>query len=155
MSAARLDSIDEEIVRLLQADGRRTLSDIALRVNLSSPAVKRRIDRLERDHIIIGYTALVDHAKLGSPLQAFAELRFAGNSRVEEIAAIADEIAEVKAVFTTAGDPDAMAWIRARDVQDLKRVIDLIRSTGSVTGTKTMIVLGTSGQNADGSAMSV
>jgi hypothetical protein len=35
-------------------------------------------------------------------------------------------------------------WIRVRDVQDLKRVVDKLRGTGDVTGTKTMMVLGTS-----------
>lgn len=145
-----LDDIDLEIVALLRADARRTFADIGERVTLSAPAVKRRVDRLERDGVITGYTALVDHGRLGQPLQAFTELRFAGNSRVEEIAAIAEGIPEVQTVFTTAGDPDALAWIRVRDVEDLKRVIDLLRRSGRVTGTKTMMVLGTSAGAAPG-----
>jgi Lrp/AsnC family leucine-responsive transcriptional regulator len=145
-----LDDIDLEIIALLRSDARRTFADIGERVTLSAPAVKRRVDRLERDGVITGYTALVDHGRLGQPLQAFTELRFAGNSRVEEIAAIADDIPEVQTVFTTAGDPDALAWIRVRDVEDLKRVIDLLRRSGRVTGTKTMMVLGTSTGAAPG-----
>jgi Lrp/AsnC family transcriptional regulator, leucine-responsive regulatory protein len=138
---AELDSIDLEIVRLLQRDARRTLADIAGRVALSSPAVKRRIERLERAGVITGYTVLINHAKLGRPLQAFTELRFAGDASVEAIANVANEIPEVHAVFTTAGDPDALAWIRVRDVGDLKRVINLLRRSGSITGTKTLMVL--------------
>jgi Lrp/AsnC family leucine-responsive transcriptional regulator len=148
--APELDEVDLEIVALLRADARRTFADIGERVGLSAPAVKRRVDRLERDGVITGYTALVDHGRLGQPLQAFTELRFAGNSRVEEIAAIAEGIPEVQTVFTTAGDPDALAWIRVRDVDDLKRVIDLLRRSGRVTGTKTMMVLGTSSGAAPG-----
>jgi len=98
--------------------------------------------------VITGYTALVDHARLGRPLQAFTELRFAGNLPVDEIAGIADDIPEVQTIFTTAGDPDALAWIRVRDVDDLKRVIDLLRRSGRVTGTKTLMVLGTSTRTA-------
>jgi Lrp/AsnC family leucine-responsive transcriptional regulator len=142
--ATDVDATGLEIIELLRADARRTLADIAGRVSLSSAAVKRRIDRLERDGVITGYTVLLDHAKLGQPLQAFTELRFAGNSPVDQIAAIADGIPEVQTVFTTAGDPDALAWIRVRDVEDLKRVIDLLRRSGRVTGTKTLMVLGTS-----------
>jgi Lrp/AsnC family transcriptional regulator, leucine-responsive regulatory protein len=144
VAAPDVDATDLEIIELLRGDARRTLADIAGRVSLSSAAVKRRIDRLERDGVITGYTVLVDHAKLGQPLQAFTELRFAGNSPVDQIAAIADGIPEVQTVFTTAGDPDALAWIRVRDVEDLKRVIDLLRRSGRVTGTKTLMVLGTS-----------
>ena len=40
-----------------------------------------------------------------------------------------------------AGDPDALVWLRVRDVHDLKRVIDQLRGSGRVAGTKTMIVL--------------
>jgi len=139
-----IDATDLEIIDLLRADARRTLADVAERVSLSAPAVKRRVDRLERDGVIKGYTVLVDHALLGRPLQAFTELRFAGNLPVDQIAAIADGIPEVQTIFTTAGDPDALAWVRVRDVDDLKRVIDLLRRSGRVTGTKTLMVLGTS-----------
>jgi Lrp/AsnC family leucine-responsive transcriptional regulator len=136
-----LDSVDDEIVALLREDGRRTLSDIGERVALSAPAVKRRIDRLERIGVITGYTAVVDHAKLGRPLEAFCELRFAGNTKVADIAGVAAHLAEVEAVYTTAGDPDALVLIRVRDVADLTRVIDLLRRSGRVTGTKTLMVL--------------
>ncbi len=139
-----LDTTDHEIIELLSENARRPLADIAKRVHLSSPAVKRRLDRLERLEVIIGYTTRVDHAKLGRPLEAFTELRFAGTTPVDEIAGIAEHIPEVQAVFTTAGDPDALVWIRVKDVADLKRVVDELRRSGRVTGTKTLMVLGTS-----------
>jgi Lrp/AsnC family leucine-responsive transcriptional regulator len=142
--APELDETDLEIIELLRQDARRTLADVAERVSLSAPAVKRRVDRLERERVITGYTVQVDHALLGRPLQAFTELRFAGNLPVDQIAGIAADIPEVQTIFTTAGDPDALAWIRVRDVEDLKRVIDLLRRSGRVTGTKTLMVLGTS-----------
>jgi len=139
-----LDNTDREILELLEADARRTFGDMGRRVGLSAPAVKRRVDRLEAAGVIRGYTTVVDHALLGRPLEAFAELRFSGNARVDAIASIGDGIPEVEAVFTIAGDPDALVWIRVRDVQDLKRVIDRVRSSGDVVGTKTLMVLGTS-----------
>jgi Lrp/AsnC family leucine-responsive transcriptional regulator len=148
MADPDVDATDLEIIELLRCDARRTFADIAEQVALSAPAVKRRVDRLERERVITGYTVLVDHAKLGQPLQAFTELRFAGNSRVDEIAGIANDIPEVQTIFTTAGDPDALAWIRVKDVEDLKRVIDLLRRSGRVTGTKTLMVLGTSTREA-------
>ncbi len=138
-----IDDIDEAIVELLRADGRATLAEIGERVGLSAPAVKRRIDRLQRTGVITGFTALVDHAKLGRPLQAFTELRFAGDTRVDHIAGVARDIPEVEAVFTLAGDPDAVVWLRVRDTAHLTQTIDQLRSTGSITGTKTLMVLNT------------
>jgi Lrp/AsnC family leucine-responsive transcriptional regulator len=137
-----LDAIDLELVRLLRLNARSTLGELGSGVKLSAPAVKRRIDRLEADGVITAYTAVVDHAKLGLPLQAFSELRFDGTVGVDEIAGIAHEIPEVEAVYTTAGDPDALALLRVRDVEDLKRVLDILRRRGA--GTKTLMVLGTS-----------
>ncbi len=142
MSDTRIDDIDRLILDLLRENARRTLGDIGGQVGLSAPAVKRRIDRLEADCVIRGYTTVVDHALLGQPLEAFAELRFSGNAPVDAIEGLVGTIPEIEALFTVAGDPDALAWIRVRDVEDLKRVIDQIRRTGKVTGTKTLMVLG-------------
>ncbi len=138
-----LDGTDLEIIDLLSADGRRSLAEIAAQVSLSPPAVKRRLDRLLDLGVIKGFTAVLDHEKLGRQIEAFTELRFAGKTKVADIAGIAREMPEVDAVYTTAGDPDALVHLRARDVEDLTRVIDQLRRSGRVTGTKTLIVLGT------------
>jgi Lrp/AsnC family leucine-responsive transcriptional regulator len=68
---------------------------------------------------------------------------------VDDIATVAKGIPEVQVVYTTAGDPDALALLRVRDVDDLKRVIDRLRSTGVVVGTKTLMVLGHRRRTAD------
>ena len=138
-----LDAIDHQLIELLRRDARQRLSDLGTAVNLSVSAVKRRIDRLEAERVITGYRAVVDHAKLGRQLEAFAELQFAGDTKVADISGVAHELPEVLAVFTTAGDPDALVWIRVKDVEDLTRVIDLLRRSGRVTGTKTLMVLNT------------
>src|SRR5262249_23581075 len=110
-----VDDIDRRIIDLLRVDGRATLAEIGQRVGISPPAVKRRMDRLEGSGVITGYAAVVDEAKLGRPLEAFTELRFAGDTRVADIASVADGMPEVQAVFTLAGDPDAVVWLRVSD----------------------------------------
>jgi Lrp/AsnC family leucine-responsive transcriptional regulator len=140
--ATELDDVDMQIVAHLRGDARTTYGEIGHRVGLSAPAVKRRMDRLVERRVILGYTAVVDHARLGRPLEAFTEIRFTGDARVDEIAALGSDLPEVLGVFTMAGDPDALAWLRVRDVHDLKRVVDQLRRSGNVNGTKTMMVLG-------------
>jgi len=138
-----LDDIDRRLTELLEQDARQRLADLGAQVNLSVSAVKRRVDRLEASGVITGYRAVIDHTKLGRQLEAFAELTFAGDTKVADISGVAEGLPEVQAVFTTAGDPDALVWIRVKDVDDLTRVIDLLRRTGRVTGTKTLMVLKT------------
>jgi Lrp/AsnC family transcriptional regulator, leucine-responsive regulatory protein len=136
-----VDGTDHEIIDLLRGDARRTLADIASRVSLSAPAVKRRIDRLVALGVIVGYTIEVDHAKLGRPVEALIELSFAGKTPVDAEIATAERVAEVDAMFTIAGAPDALVHVRADDVDHLRKVIDQLRRSRGVIGTRTCIVL--------------
>ncbi|HWC78572.1 MAG TPA: Lrp/AsnC family transcriptional regulator [Pseudonocardiaceae bacterium] len=141
MADEQLDETDLEILDLLREDARRTLSDIAGRVTLSTAAVKRRIDRLTRIGVITGFTVRIDHAKLGLGIEAFIELRFTGNAKVNDIVRTTTRMREAQAVFTVAGDPDALVWLRVRDMAHLQATIDEIRRHNQVTGTKTLITL--------------
>lgn len=142
MNALDVDDIDHSLLRMLRADGRRTYSDMASRVGLSVAAVKRRVDRLREIGVITGFTVQVDHAKLGWGIEAFTELRYLGTAGPREILAGISTMPEVQAVFTIAGDPDALVWLRARDIAHVQEVIDRLRRGGTVTGTKTLMVIG-------------
>ena len=140
-SNVSVDDIDRQILELLRQDARRTIADIASRVNLSAAPVKRRIDRLQQSGVIAGYTVVLDHALIGPSIEAFTELRFAGDADIDEILGSVEEIPEIREVFTMAGDPDALLRIRVNDVEHLKVVVNQLRRTGRVTGTKTLMVL--------------
>jgi Lrp/AsnC family leucine-responsive transcriptional regulator len=143
MSVVDLDPTDHKILELLSQNARRTMADIGEKVSLSASAVTRRIERLERSGVIAGYTVVIDHRKAGRPIQAFTEVRFAGTADLQEIKETAAQLPEVQAVFTTAGDPDALVWLQVPDVERLGGVIEQLRRRGRVTGTKTLIVLDT------------
>lgn len=135
-----LDDIDRHIVELLRANGRASVSDIARTVGLSAAPVSRRIERLEHDGVIRGYTALVDD-RLAGRLEAFTEIRLAGAADSQELAEIVRHIPEVEAFYTIAGDPDALVRLRTDDVDHLQRVVNQMRRSGKVAGTKTLIVM--------------
>ncbi|MFI9456387.1 AsnC family transcriptional regulator [Amycolatopsis sp. WAC 01375] len=141
MADQLIDETDREILELLREDARRTLGDIGARVTLSTAAVKRRIDRMQEAGVIVGYTVQIDHAKLGWAIEAFTELRFTGTTKVGEIVRTTTRMPEAQAVFTIAGDPDALVWLRVRDMGHLQQTIDEIRRHHQVTGTKTLMVL--------------
>src|SRR3954469_18796789 len=71
---AYMDDIDRRIVALLRENARRSFKDIGGHVGLSAPAVKRRVDRLEADGVIRGYTAMVDPRAFGWHAEAFVDL---------------------------------------------------------------------------------
>ncbi len=69
-----MDKIDYKLISLLQKNGRAPLKQLAEAVYLSSPATAARIERLEKEEIITGYTACINHKKLGYPIVAFVNL---------------------------------------------------------------------------------
>jgi len=69
-----MDAIDLKLISLLQKNARVPLKQLAEQVFLSSPATAARIERLEKDGVITGYTARVNHKKLGFPIIAFINL---------------------------------------------------------------------------------
>ena len=61
----RLDETDELILAELAEHARATFAEIGQRVNLSAPAVKRRVDRMIDNGVIRGFTTVVDRNALG------------------------------------------------------------------------------------------
>jgi DNA-binding Lrp family transcriptional regulator len=136
-----LDQTDRKILEALAADARRSASAVGRIVGLSPPAAKRRIDRLEQAGIIRGYTTVLDHRHLDAHIEAFIELRFAAGTQVADVDGSVIHLPEVIESFTLAGDPDALAHVRVRDLDHLKNVVK-----PTVTTTRTMIVLGRTDQ---------
>ena len=145
-----LDPTDRKILDALAGDARRSASEVGRIVGLSPPSAKRRIERLEEAGFIRGYTTVLDHRLLDGRIDAFIELRFAPGTQVADIDASVIHLPEVFESFTLAGDPDALAHVRVRDLNHLKDVVDRIRrgrrGGAKVVATRTMIVLGRTDQ---------
>lgn len=136
-----MDDTDRRILALLSQDGRRTYDDVARRVALSAPAVKRRIDRLRADGILRGFTALVDHAALGARTEALIELFYSPGVLLDEVARRLQRHPEVIEAWSVTGDADAIARVRTRDNHDLERLISELQSDGTVVRTRTQVVM--------------
>jgi Lrp/AsnC family leucine-responsive transcriptional regulator len=136
-----LDLIDREILARLRQDARVSIADLARAVSLSAAPVARRIRRMERAGVIRGYTAIVDEGKIDDGIEAFTEIRLGGSTQTGEIDELVRNVPEVAEFYTIAGDPDVILRLRVADVDHLQRVVNALRSTGKVAGTRTLIVL--------------
>ena len=67
----KLDKVDKKIIQILQKNARTPLKEIAAQVFLSSPSVSARIEKLEHEGVIIGYTARVNPQYLNYHIKAF------------------------------------------------------------------------------------
>ena len=138
-----MDAIDQQIVALLREDARRSFQSIGSRVGLTAPAVKRRVDRLESDGVIRGYTATIDPARFGWSTHAFVALFCEGRMAAQEVREAVAGNPEVEAAWTVAGEASAMLHVRARDTAHLEEALERIRDAPGVTRTQTQIVLST------------
>ena len=139
----RLDELDRKILDHLERDGRATLADVGAAVGLSSSAVKRRVDRLESNGVIVGYAAIVDPAAVGDRLEAFVELYCADNVAPGDLLASVADLDAVVAAHTVAGDADAVVRVRVEGIEALERVIEQLRRDPMVMRTRTMVALST------------
>ena len=67
----QIDAIDRRIILLLQEDGKMKIKEIAHALKMTTTPIFERIKRLEQTGYIKGYTALVDHEKLGFHVSSF------------------------------------------------------------------------------------
>src|SRR3546814_9119845 len=89
MASSGLDRTDLQLLAELQHRGRLTNAELAERVHLSPSACLRRVQRLERDGVIVGYRAEVDPEHVGLGLQAFVRVQL-NQHDAESVAAFAD-----------------------------------------------------------------
>ena len=139
----KLDDLDRQILAILSDDARASLVEIGERVSLSAPAVKRRIDRLEQQGTIRGYTAILDRGAVGWTTEAFLEVFCEGDTSLPALRRALAEHPEVVGAYTIAGDPEALVHVRAEDMAHLERVIERIHSQPNVARTRTNVVLTT------------
>jgi DNA-binding Lrp family transcriptional regulator len=138
-----MDRIDQQIVALLRENARRSFQDIGRRVSLSAPAVKRRVDRLEQNGVIRGYSATVDPTAFGWHAHAFVELFCEGRMSGAEVRDAVATHPEVEGAYTIAGAPSAIIHVRAADTQHLEEALQRIREVPGVLRTQTQVVLST------------
>jgi Lrp/AsnC family transcriptional regulator, leucine-responsive regulatory protein len=128
----RLDAIDRKILGELTADGRISIAELGRRVNLSSPAVAERVQRLERSGVITGYRAEIDPRTLGYALTAIVRVKPAPRQlpRIPELAA---EIPEVTECLRITGEDCFFITVHLRSIDELSPLLDRFLVYGQTT----------------------
>lgn len=121
-----MDQIDHRIVRALQKDGRMTVTELADKVGLSPTPCARRLDRLQRDGVITGYSATVDPAKLGLSVSIFVSVELEKQDRAavdafEQAILRCDEVMEC---YLMTGSRDILLRVVAADLAAFDRFLE-------------------------------
>jgi DNA-binding Lrp family transcriptional regulator len=139
-----LDAIDWKILKELQADGRLTNVELAMRVGLSPPPCLRRVRALEEGGYIAGYRALLDAAKLGFDVQLFAHVGLKSQAEPELTAFVARvrNWPLVRECYAVSGGADFILRCSARDIHAMQDfIIKELTAAPNVDSVKTTLIL--------------
>lgn len=134
-----MDRIDEDLLALLQEDGRATLSDLAKSVNLTRPSVAERIRKFRDAGVIEGFSAIVAPQAVGRPLLVFIQL---GELRVacRAVEKAVSEDPDVLECYRVTGEASYFIKAAVADTRALEALVDRLIQHGRVN---TSIVLST------------
>jgi len=120
-----LDSIDQQLLALLQQNGRMPVSELAQQVGLTASPCLRRIKMLEEAGVIRGYGAFVDQEKIGLPVSVFVSIKLE-KQREEALEAFERAVRdcpEVVECYLMTGPRDYLLRVVARDLAAYERFL--------------------------------
>ncbi|RVQ67630.1 Lrp/AsnC family transcriptional regulator [Croceicoccus ponticola] len=139
-----MDSFDRKIVAALAADGRMSVTDLARTVGLSKTPCQVRLRRLIDNGAIRGFTAILDHARLGLDHVAFAEVKLSDTREkaLDEFNAAVRRIPEVEECYMIASSFDYLLKVRTANIRRYREVLgEKISSLPHVASTSTFVAM--------------
>jgi DNA-binding Lrp family transcriptional regulator len=137
-----LDDLDLALLAELEADARISVSELSRRLGAPSSTVRDRMRGLEESGVILGYTTVIDHEKLGLGIKAIIQVSRDQRFSLEDFEDEPVEFLEVTNVQLVTGEMDEFITVYADNVDHLKEII--YNKVGSLPGldrSNTAIVL--------------
>ena len=135
-----MDETDIKILHQILSDGRSSYRKIAEQIGVSPPTVLNRIQKLERNHIIKSYSAVLDHEKLGYDLTAIIEVT-AVKGKITEVEKHISKFANVCAVYDITGLTDMIIVAKFRNRRELSDFVKKDLASPYVERTNSRMVL--------------
>ncbi|CAM5705968.1 DNA-binding Lrp family transcriptional regulator OS=Streptomyces albaduncus OX=68172 GN=FHS32_004394 PE=4 SV=1 [Streptomyces griseoloalbus] len=120
--ARPLDAIDQDILRMLQADGRASIRSVAERVHVPRANAYARINRLVEDGVIRGFGARVDHERAGHGTSAYITLKIVQNTW-RTVREQLRQLPGASHIALVGGDFDVLLLVHAPDNRALRELV--------------------------------
>ena len=137
-----LDETDERILKNLLVDARQSARQLSLKLGMSTVTVLSRIKKLEKEKIIQGYTAIINHEKIGYSLTAIIEI-IAKNDKVMDIEEQISKFENVCGVYDITGSTDTIIIAKFKERNELSKFVKSLAMIPNVENTITHVVLNT------------
>jgi Lrp/AsnC family leucine-responsive transcriptional regulator len=127
-----LDAVNHLLLQQLGADPRMSMSELARRVRMSSPAVTERVQRLKDDGVIAGFRMDVDPRALGLPVAAYVRIRPMPGQHAK-LAELAQRTPAVVECHRITGEDCFLLKLHVADMAALEKQIDRFLIHGQTT----------------------
>lgn len=137
------DATDEALIGLLCENARLTLTALAHRLSLSRTAVQARMNRLERDGVILGYQAVLAPARpdaAGQVLEAILSLNFSRRPCAPVVATFR-HWPEIERYYSVTGPVDGYVIVRVAGPQALSALVDRFSAVDGIEAVRCAVVL--------------
>ncbi len=116
----KIDEIDVKLLNALQKDAKANTKELCEQLSLSKTPVYERMHRLEKEGVIKGYTAIIDHAKVGLPLVVFCNVSLAvhDDEHIERFKHDINKIDEIMECYSTGGFYDFLLKVVLKDLEE-------------------------------------
>jgi DNA-binding Lrp family transcriptional regulator len=133
---------DRQLLALLGENARASTSELARRLGLSRTTVQARIERLEREGVVVGYGVRLSDEFERNIVKAHV-LITAGPKAVARVTVELAAIPEVRTLHSVSGSFDLIAIVAAQSISELDLLIDRIGELDGVERTLSSIILST------------
>lgn len=128
-----MDHIDEQLLALLRDNARAPVSSLAAHLGIARTTLQARIDRLERDGIIQGYTVRIDPQATAPMIRATVLLSI-DPAKQNGVLARLRALDSIRSVVSASGRVDLVLHVATRSTEALDDLLDRI---GAIDGVKT------------------
>lgn len=136
-----MDATDRKILEILSENAHASATEIGGRVNLSIPAVNKRIQRLQKEGVIRRFTVLTDGKKIEKPMIAFILLVLRYGDGAEALQEYIEKEPDVLECYAVTGEYDYLLKVCARDVEQLEALLLRLKRQKGVVKSHTMLSL--------------
>ncbi|KJL44484.1 Lrp/AsnC family transcriptional regulator [Microbacterium trichothecenolyticum] len=140
MAASHLDDIDQQLLAALTADARMPMVALASKVHLSRNAVRQRIERMERDGVIAGYSVIRGTASRPR-VTALVMVYRVDRMRDDRVIAALRGIPEVTRCDVLSGAYDLFVTLEADSMDRVGQIWEQIAALPGVADTVTAVSL--------------
>jgi DNA-binding Lrp family transcriptional regulator len=135
-----MDAIDEKLLSALRDNARASTARLARLVGRSRTSVQSRLERLEREGVIVGYSVRVAPEHELGAVRAHVMIKV-GPKEARAVTAALKAIPQVRVLHSVSGDVDLIAVAATASVAEMDEVIDRIGALDGVERTTSSIIL--------------